>query len=65
MYSMEFSVEHRCSLPEMAVAFSELEEFQIFPEDGPSTASPPIIELGAVGVDDNGVFREGVKPLLV
>ena len=65
MYSMEFSVEHRRSLSEMAVAFTELKQFGIFPENGPSTTSPPILKLGAVGVNDDGVFRKGVKPLLV
>jgi hypothetical protein len=53
---MEFSVEHCRSLSEMAVAFTELKEFRIFPENGPSTTSPPVLKLGAVGVDDDGIF---------
>jgi hypothetical protein len=65
MNSMKFSIEYHSSLPEMAVAFTELEEFRIFPEDGPSTASSPTFELGTISVDDDGVFREGMKPLLM
>jgi len=62
---VEFRIKHCCSLSEMAVAFVELEESRIFTENGPSTTSPSIIDLGAIGVDDNGAFRKCVKPLLV
>jgi hypothetical protein len=62
---MELSVKHRRSLSEMAVAFIDLKEFVTRLEDGPSTPSASIVELGTVCVNDGDLAGKGAYPLVV
>jgi hypothetical protein len=55
---MEFGVIHLGSIAKVTASFRQPIELLVTAvEDCPSTPDGPVLEFGAVGVDDNGVVR--------